>query len=179
VEYFTTIFGDKLAVPDVDGPGELPSPEELRGKILIKGKRLEPDGSFVDQNALEEDARDDEEGLVDDCDRDSSDEEDQGSKTAFGRSQSISADLAAKGSALIARRKKMASSVPEQNRKIKVIPELSAITYLTTTINLLHRKSPWVYNRRLDRETGQKSKVCPRVMMESRVVFPHLVSFPH
>ena len=42
-EYMKTILGDKIAVPLVfapDQPKVCPSPEDLKHKILIKGKRL-------------------------------------------------------------------------------------------------------------------------------------------
>ena len=44
------IFGDKLAMPLVGEYTSLPSPEQLKYKILIKGKRSEGDPDDKDED---------------------------------------------------------------------------------------------------------------------------------
>ncbi|OQR69737.1 1-phosphatidylinositol 4 [Tropilaelaps mercedesae] len=53
-KYFREILGDMLCAKPVGAEEtELPSPEELKYKILIKGKKLPPVGPFVSQNLQE------------------------------------------------------------------------------------------------------------------------------
>uniref|UniRef100_A0A3P9LJK6 Phosphoinositide phospholipase C n=1 Tax=Oryzias latipes TaxID=8090 RepID=A0A3P9LJK6_ORYLA len=67
-QYLTEILGDKLDVSSikVDESGRLPSPESLRGKILVKGKKLPPN---IDENAEEGDVSDEDSAdeMEDDC----------------------------------------------------------------------------------------------------------------
>uniref|UniRef100_A0A3B3DHV1 Phosphoinositide phospholipase C n=1 Tax=Oryzias melastigma TaxID=30732 RepID=A0A3B3DHV1_ORYME len=67
-QYLTEILGDKLDVSSVkvDESGRLPSPEALRGKILVKGKKLPPN---IDENAEEGDVSDEDSAdeMEDDC----------------------------------------------------------------------------------------------------------------
>ncbi|XP_057182829.1 1-phosphatidylinositol 4,5-bisphosphate phosphodiesterase eta-2a isoform X7 [Triplophysa rosa] len=64
----TEVLGDKLDVSSIstDPSGLLPSPEELKGKILIKGKKLPPN---IDENAEEGDVSDEDSAdeMEDDC----------------------------------------------------------------------------------------------------------------
>ncbi|CAL8277857.1 unnamed protein product [Boreogadus saida] len=67
-EYLSDILGDKLDLSSVkahDG-GHLPSPESLRGKILVKGKKLPPN---IDEDAEEGDVSDEDSAdeMEDDC----------------------------------------------------------------------------------------------------------------
>ncbi|CAL8368591.1 unnamed protein product [Lota lota] len=67
-EYMSDILGDKLDLSSVkahDG-GHLPSPESLRGKILVKGKKLPPN---IDEDAEEGDVSDEDSAdeMEDDC----------------------------------------------------------------------------------------------------------------
>ncbi|XP_067869211.1 1-phosphatidylinositol 4,5-bisphosphate phosphodiesterase delta-3-like isoform X2 [Heterodontus francisci] len=54
------ILGDILVTAMIDGkvPKELPSPEELKGKILIKGKKFDGSGPLTDQEEATEDYED-------------------------------------------------------------------------------------------------------------------------
>ncbi|XP_047217911.1 1-phosphatidylinositol 4,5-bisphosphate phosphodiesterase eta-2a isoform X4 [Girardinichthys multiradiatus] len=67
-QYLIEILGDKLDVSSVkaDESGRLPSPESLRGKILVKGKKLPPN---IDENAEEGDVSDEDSAdeMEDDC----------------------------------------------------------------------------------------------------------------
>uniref|UniRef100_A0A3B3WER6 Phosphoinositide phospholipase C n=1 Tax=Poecilia mexicana TaxID=48701 RepID=A0A3B3WER6_9TELE len=56
-QYLVEILGDKLDVSSVkaEESGRLPSPESLRGKILVKGKKLPPN---IDEDAEEGDVSD-------------------------------------------------------------------------------------------------------------------------
>ncbi|XP_038137772.1 1-phosphatidylinositol 4,5-bisphosphate phosphodiesterase eta-2a isoform X2 [Cyprinodon tularosa] len=67
-QYLVEILGDKLDVSTVkaDESGRLPSPESLRGKILVKGKKLPPN---IDENAEEGDVSDEDSAdeMEDDC----------------------------------------------------------------------------------------------------------------
>ncbi|XP_030641136.1 1-phosphatidylinositol 4,5-bisphosphate phosphodiesterase eta-2a [Chanos chanos] len=66
--YLTEILGDKLDLSNIspDASGVLPSPEALKGKILIKGKKLPPN---IDENAEEGDVSDEDSAdeMEDDC----------------------------------------------------------------------------------------------------------------
>uniref|UniRef100_UPI00398ECA31 1-phosphatidylinositol 4,5-bisphosphate phosphodiesterase delta-3-like isoform X2 n=1 Tax=Pristiophorus japonicus TaxID=55135 RepID=UPI00398ECA31 len=55
------ILGNMLVTTTIDGkvPKELPSPEELKGKILIKGKRFDGSGPPTEQEEVNEDYEDD------------------------------------------------------------------------------------------------------------------------
>ncbi|XP_051508487.1 1-phosphatidylinositol 4,5-bisphosphate phosphodiesterase eta-2-like [Myxocyprinus asiaticus] len=67
-QYLTEVLGDKLDVSSIptDESGLLPSPEALKGKILIKGKKLPPN---IDENAEEGDVSDEDSAdeMEDDC----------------------------------------------------------------------------------------------------------------
>ncbi|KAM4738213.1 1-phosphatidylinositol 4,5-bisphosphate phosphodiesterase eta-2a isoform 1-T3 [Anableps anableps] len=67
-QYLVEILGDKLDVSSVKAEecGRLPSPESLRGKILVKGKKLPPN---IDENAEEGDVSDEDSAdeMEDDC----------------------------------------------------------------------------------------------------------------
>ncbi|TNN46912.1 1-phosphatidylinositol 4,5-bisphosphate phosphodiesterase eta-2 [Liparis tanakae] len=67
-QYLTEILGDKLDVSNikVDESGWLPSPAMLKGKILVKGKKLP---SSIDENAEEGDVSDEDSAdeMDDDC----------------------------------------------------------------------------------------------------------------
>ncbi|XP_073765158.1 1-phosphatidylinositol 4,5-bisphosphate phosphodiesterase eta-2a isoform X10 [Danio rerio] len=67
-QYLTEVLGDKLDVSSIpaDPSGLLPSPEALKGKILIKGKKLP---SNIDENAEEGDVSDEDSAdeMEDDC----------------------------------------------------------------------------------------------------------------
>ncbi|MED6284182.1 hypothetical protein CHARACLAT_016639 [Characodon lateralis] len=67
-QYLIEILGEKLDVSSVkaDESGRLPSPESLRGKILVKGKKLPPN---IDENAEEGDVSDEDSAdeMEDDC----------------------------------------------------------------------------------------------------------------
>ncbi|XP_058640791.1 1-phosphatidylinositol 4,5-bisphosphate phosphodiesterase eta-2a isoform X2 [Onychostoma macrolepis] len=67
-QYLTEVLGDKLDVSSIpaDPSGLLPSPEALKGKILIKGKKLPPN---IDENAEEGDVSDEDSAdeMEDDC----------------------------------------------------------------------------------------------------------------
>ncbi|KAA0713534.1 1-phosphatidylinositol 4,5-bisphosphate phosphodiesterase eta-2 [Triplophysa tibetana] len=67
-QYLTEVLEDKLDVSSIstDPSGLLPSPEELKGKILIKGKKLPPN---IDENAEEGDVSDEDSAdeMEDDC----------------------------------------------------------------------------------------------------------------
>uniref|UniRef100_A0A669CM27 Phosphoinositide phospholipase C n=1 Tax=Oreochromis niloticus TaxID=8128 RepID=A0A669CM27_ORENI len=67
-QYLIEILGDKLDVSNIkaDESGQLPSPEALRGKILVKGKKLPPN---IDENAEEGDVSDEDSAdeMEDDC----------------------------------------------------------------------------------------------------------------
>ncbi|KAM4563392.1 1-phosphatidylinositol 4,5-bisphosphate phosphodiesterase eta-2a [Odontesthes bonariensis] len=67
-QYLTEILGDKLDVSAIkaDESGRLPSPEALKGKILVKGKKLPPN---IDENAEEGDVSDEDSAdeMEDDC----------------------------------------------------------------------------------------------------------------
>uniref|UniRef100_A0A3Q3SDH9 Phosphoinositide phospholipase C n=1 Tax=Mastacembelus armatus TaxID=205130 RepID=A0A3Q3SDH9_9TELE len=67
-QYLTEILGDKLDLSTVkaDESGRLPSPETLRGKILVKGKKLPAN---IDENAEEGDVSDEDSAdeMEDDC----------------------------------------------------------------------------------------------------------------
>uniref|UniRef100_A0A3Q1BWM0 Phosphoinositide phospholipase C n=1 Tax=Amphiprion ocellaris TaxID=80972 RepID=A0A3Q1BWM0_AMPOC len=67
-QYLIEILGDKLDVSSIkaDESGCLPSPETLRGKILVKGKKLPPN---IDENAEEGDVSDEDSAdeMEDDC----------------------------------------------------------------------------------------------------------------
>ncbi|XP_078063008.1 1-phosphatidylinositol 4,5-bisphosphate phosphodiesterase delta-3-like, partial [Mustelus asterias] len=54
------ILGDMLVSAPIDGkdPNELPSPEELKGKVLIKGKKFDCSGPVIDQEEAPEDDED-------------------------------------------------------------------------------------------------------------------------
>ncbi|XP_062418952.1 LOW QUALITY PROTEIN: 1-phosphatidylinositol 4,5-bisphosphate phosphodiesterase eta-2 [Pungitius pungitius] len=66
--YLTEILGDKLDLSNIkaDESGRLPSPATLKGKILVKGKKL-PDN--IDENAEEGDVSDEDSAdeMEDDC----------------------------------------------------------------------------------------------------------------
>uniref|UniRef100_G3PHW3 Phosphoinositide phospholipase C n=1 Tax=Gasterosteus aculeatus aculeatus TaxID=481459 RepID=G3PHW3_GASAC len=66
--YLTEILGDKLDLSNIkaDESGRLPSPAALKGKILVKGKKL-PDN--IDENAEEGDVSDEDSAdeMEDDC----------------------------------------------------------------------------------------------------------------
>ncbi|XP_041858992.1 1-phosphatidylinositol 4,5-bisphosphate phosphodiesterase eta-2a isoform X4 [Melanotaenia boesemani] len=67
-QYLTEVLGDKLDVSSirVDESSRLPSPEALKGKILVKGKKLPPN---IDENAEEGDVSDEDSAdeMEDDC----------------------------------------------------------------------------------------------------------------
>ncbi|XP_036960039.1 1-phosphatidylinositol 4,5-bisphosphate phosphodiesterase eta-2a isoform X4 [Acanthopagrus latus] len=67
-QYLIEILGDKLDLSNIkaDESGWLPSPETLRGKILVKGKKLPPN---IDENAEEGDVSDEDSAdeMEDDC----------------------------------------------------------------------------------------------------------------
>ncbi|XP_043952729.1 1-phosphatidylinositol 4,5-bisphosphate phosphodiesterase eta-2a isoform X2 [Gambusia affinis] len=67
-QYMVEILGDKLDVSSVkaEESGRLPSPESLRGKILVKGKKLPPN---IDEDAEEGDVSDEDSAdeMEDDC----------------------------------------------------------------------------------------------------------------
>ncbi|XP_044065879.1 1-phosphatidylinositol 4,5-bisphosphate phosphodiesterase eta-2a isoform X3 [Siniperca chuatsi] len=67
-QYLIEILGDKLDVSNIkaDESGWLPSPETLKGKILVKGKKLPPN---IDENAEEGDVSDEDSAdeMEDDC----------------------------------------------------------------------------------------------------------------
>nr|XP_057906496.1 1-phosphatidylinositol 4,5-bisphosphate phosphodiesterase eta-2a [Doryrhamphus excisus] len=67
-EYLIDILGDKLDVSNIkaEDSGQLPSPENLKGKILVKGKKLPPN---IDENAEEGDVSDEDSAdeMEDDC----------------------------------------------------------------------------------------------------------------
>ncbi|KAM9350811.1 1-phosphatidylinositol 4,5-bisphosphate phosphodiesterase eta-2a [Symphorus nematophorus] len=67
-QYLIEILGDKLDLSNIkaDESGWLPSPEILRGKILVKGKKLPPN---IDENAEEGDVSDEDSAdeMEDDC----------------------------------------------------------------------------------------------------------------
>ncbi|XP_041655974.1 1-phosphatidylinositol 4,5-bisphosphate phosphodiesterase eta-2a isoform X2 [Cheilinus undulatus] len=67
-QYLVEILGDKLDLANVraDESGRLPSPEILKGKILVKGKKLPPN---IDENAEEGDVSDEDSAdeMEDDC----------------------------------------------------------------------------------------------------------------
>ncbi|KAL2103385.1 hypothetical protein ACEWY4_000253 [Coilia grayii] len=67
-EYLVEVLGEKLDLSSVtpDESGRLPSPEVLKGKILVKGKKLPPN---IDANAEEGDVSDEDSAdeMEDDC----------------------------------------------------------------------------------------------------------------
>ncbi|KAK1899209.1 1-phosphatidylinositol 45-bisphosphate phosphodiesterase eta-2 [Dissostichus eleginoides] len=67
-QYLIEILGDKLDVSNIkaEESGRLPSPETLRGKILVKGKKLPPN---IDEDAEEGDVSDEDSAdeMEDDC----------------------------------------------------------------------------------------------------------------
>ncbi|XP_054653561.1 1-phosphatidylinositol 4,5-bisphosphate phosphodiesterase eta-2a isoform X2 [Dunckerocampus dactyliophorus] len=67
-QYLIDILGDKLDVSNIkaEDSGRLPSPENLKGKILVKGKKLPPN---IDENAEEGDVSDEDSAdeMEDDC----------------------------------------------------------------------------------------------------------------
>ncbi|KAM8829645.1 LOW QUALITY PROTEIN: 1-phosphatidylinositol 4,5-bisphosphate phosphodiesterase eta-2-like [Synchiropus picturatus] len=67
-QYLIDILGDKLDVSNIKAAesGRLPSPETLKGKILVKGKKLPPN---IDENAEEGDVSDEDSAdeMEDDC----------------------------------------------------------------------------------------------------------------
>ncbi|XP_044208163.1 1-phosphatidylinositol 4,5-bisphosphate phosphodiesterase eta-2a isoform X2 [Thunnus albacares] len=67
-QYLIEILGDKLDVSNIKAgdSGQLPSPEILKGKILVKGKKLPPN---IDENAEEGDVSDEDSAdeMEDDC----------------------------------------------------------------------------------------------------------------
>nr|XP_046253914.1 1-phosphatidylinositol 4,5-bisphosphate phosphodiesterase eta-2a isoform X2 [Scatophagus argus]XP_046253915.1 1-phosphatidylinositol 4,5-bisphosphate phosphodiesterase eta-2a isoform X2 [Scatophagus argus] len=67
-QYLIEILGDKLDLSKIkaDASGHLPSPETLKGKILVKGKKLPPN---IDENAEEGDVSDEDSAdeMEDDC----------------------------------------------------------------------------------------------------------------
>uniref|UniRef100_A0A672YND2 Phosphoinositide phospholipase C n=1 Tax=Sphaeramia orbicularis TaxID=375764 RepID=A0A672YND2_9TELE len=67
-QYLIEILGDKLDLSNIkaDESGRLPSPETLKGKILVKGKKLP---SNIDENAEEGDVSDEDSAdeMEDDC----------------------------------------------------------------------------------------------------------------
>uniref|UniRef100_UPI0037E8721B 1-phosphatidylinositol 4,5-bisphosphate phosphodiesterase eta-2a n=1 Tax=Semicossyphus pulcher TaxID=241346 RepID=UPI0037E8721B len=67
-QYLIEILGDKLDVANIkaEESGRLPSPEILKGKILVKGKKLPPN---IDENAEEGDVSDEDSAdeMEDDC----------------------------------------------------------------------------------------------------------------
>uniref|UniRef100_A0A8D3BWH0 Phosphoinositide phospholipase C n=1 Tax=Scophthalmus maximus TaxID=52904 RepID=A0A8D3BWH0_SCOMX len=67
-QYLIEILGDKLDLSNIraDESGRLPSPETLKGKILVKGKKLPPN---IDENAEEGDVSDEDSAdeMEDDC----------------------------------------------------------------------------------------------------------------
>uniref|UniRef100_A0A8C5EME9 Phosphoinositide phospholipase C n=1 Tax=Gouania willdenowi TaxID=441366 RepID=A0A8C5EME9_GOUWI len=67
-QYLVDILGEKLDVSSVtsDKSGHLPSPEKLKGKILVKGKKLPPN---IDENAEEGEVSDEDSAdeMEDDC----------------------------------------------------------------------------------------------------------------
>ncbi|XP_010784020.1 1-phosphatidylinositol 4,5-bisphosphate phosphodiesterase eta-2-like, partial [Notothenia coriiceps] len=75
-QYLIEILGDKLDVSNIkaEESGRLPSPETLRGKILVKGKKLPPN---IDEDAEEGDVSDEDSAdeMEDDCKLMNGDEE--------------------------------------------------------------------------------------------------------
>uniref|UniRef100_A0A673I6G7 Phosphoinositide phospholipase C n=1 Tax=Sinocyclocheilus rhinocerous TaxID=307959 RepID=A0A673I6G7_9TELE len=69
-QYLTEVLGDKLDTSSIpaDPSGLLPSPEALKGKILIKGKKLPPN---IDEDAEEGDVSDEDSAdeMEDDCNK--------------------------------------------------------------------------------------------------------------
>uniref|UniRef100_A0A4W6CYA8 Phosphoinositide phospholipase C n=1 Tax=Lates calcarifer TaxID=8187 RepID=A0A4W6CYA8_LATCA len=67
-QYLIEVLGDKLDLSNIkaDESGWLPSPETLKGKILVKGKKLPPN---IDENAEEGDVSDEDSAdeMEDDC----------------------------------------------------------------------------------------------------------------
>ncbi|TSL97299.1 1-phosphatidylinositol 4,5-bisphosphate phosphodiesterase eta-2 [Bagarius yarrelli] len=67
-QYLVEILGEKLDVSSIkaDETGFLPSPDSLKGKILVKGKKLPPN---IDENAEEGDVSDEDSAdeMEDDC----------------------------------------------------------------------------------------------------------------
>ncbi|XP_071331181.1 1-phosphatidylinositol 4,5-bisphosphate phosphodiesterase eta-2a [Trachinotus anak] len=67
-QYLIEILGDKLDLSNIkaEESGQLPSPETLKGKILVKGKKLPPN---IDENAEEGDVSDEDSAdeMEDDC----------------------------------------------------------------------------------------------------------------
>ncbi|XP_054465507.1 1-phosphatidylinositol 4,5-bisphosphate phosphodiesterase eta-2a [Anoplopoma fimbria] len=67
-QYLTELLGDKLDLSNIkaEESGRLPSPAALKGKILVKGKKLPPN---IDENAEEGDVSDEDSAdeMEDDC----------------------------------------------------------------------------------------------------------------
>jgi hypothetical protein len=105
----TEIFKDNLALPLRNANGRpLPSPNELRDKILIKGKRLPPQSQAINAEAEEEEEEEE--------------EEDEGESTREPERQKSKKVQSAAATA----------STKAKKKAPKVHPDLSAITYLGT-----------------------------------------------
>jgi len=104
-EILKRVLGDMIPPPFTGG---LPSPDALKGKVLIKGKKCKKEGSNL---VVEEEEEEDE---VDDGEDDSSDEEKDKKKKEV--------------------KKEKPPKVPEKKKKHAhtIAPELSAITHLAS-----------------------------------------------
>lgn len=114
------VLGDKLARPmDSTANRMLPSPHELKYKVLIKGKRLDPEHAQQSEGAQDATESVTEEKL-DELEEDDDDDDDVES------SATISASPSAKVAAPAVKK------VSKKKAHVKVHPKLSAITYLGT-----------------------------------------------
>jgi phosphatidylinositol phospholipase C delta len=107
-------FKDSLAMPLKNTFGSdktIPSPFELRHKILIKGKRLPPNANFV--NEMDDDDEEEEEDID-------------------GTGPHTSRQLEKETSTLSKRSSQKSTPGSKQHKAPKVHPDLSAITYLGT-----------------------------------------------
>lgn len=120
-EIMIEVLGDKLAYPmDSTANRMLPSPHDLKNKVLIKGKRLDPE--HAQQSGGVQDAA---ESVTDDK-LDEIDEDDDDDDDDVEASATVSASPSTKAAAPAAKKSS------KKKAHVKVHPKLSAITYLGT-----------------------------------------------
>uniref|UniRef100_A0A8C3ADV0 Phosphoinositide phospholipase C n=1 Tax=Cyclopterus lumpus TaxID=8103 RepID=A0A8C3ADV0_CYCLU len=85
-QHLTQILGDTLLSAPLDGqlPQQLPSPQELRGKILLKAKKISDPGDCVDETPTDE-VSDEEEMANDDAESPSTEDPPPKSKSKLSR----------------------------------------------------------------------------------------------
>jgi phosphatidylinositol phospholipase C delta len=131
-EYLRDLLGSALLMPGEMLTNNLPSLEQLKGKVLIKGKRLSAAVLQSLQEGKDHDDDDDDDDSDDDDDDDSDDDDDHSPDPSAKKSGDTAEKQKKKQKKQAA--KEAVKDLKEKRKqiKIKTHPDLSALTYLGT-----------------------------------------------